>query len=94
VSTLDSPRGATKRGAGVIGVGVVACAACCAGPILGALAAIGIASAVGYLLAGVAALVVGTAAAAWFVVRRRARQRACVPDRVVSVGVPTTRRGG
>jgi uncharacterized membrane protein len=94
MSAPDTPRGGAKRTAGVIGVGVVACAACCAGPVLGVLAAIGVASVVGYLLAGVAALVVGAAAAGWFILRRGARQRACVPQRVVPVEMPTTRPGG
>lgn len=64
-----------RAGAGLLGVGAAACVACCAGPVLGALSAIGIASAAGYLLAGSAALVVGVVAAAGVVYRRRVRQR-------------------
>jgi hypothetical protein len=65
-----------KAGAGVVGVGAVACAACCAGPILGFLAAAGVTAALGAVLfgvVGVAAVVV--AALVW----RRMRVRRCLP---------------
>lgn len=41
------------------GVGVVACAACCAGPILGLLTAAGLATVGGFVMFGTIALVVG-----------------------------------
>ena len=41
-----------KENATIIGVGVAACAACCAGPILGVLAAIGLGTAAGIALFG------------------------------------------
>lgn len=66
-----------KAGAGVVGVSAVACAACCAGPILGFLAAVGVTAALGAVLfgvVGVAAVVV--AALVW---RRRRRVRPCQP---------------
>lgn len=63
-------RGEKSNGA-LIGVGVAACAVCCAGPILGVLAAIGISTGVGFALFGVGALVVGAAFAAFVVMRRR-----------------------
>ena len=76
--------------AGAVGVGAAACLACCAGPILGALSAVGIASAVGYLVAGSVAIVVGVVATAFVIARRRRRCHAC--DRpsssVVIVGAP------
>jgi hypothetical protein len=66
-----------KDGATLVGVGAVACAVCCAGPILGFLAAIGLGTAAGFAVFGVSALVVG-AAIAWFViVRRRRRAASC-----------------
>ena len=41
------------------GVGVVACVPCCAGPVLGLLAATGLATILGYARFGVVALVIG-----------------------------------
>ena len=60
-----------KDNAALVGVGAVACAACCAGPILGVLAAIGLGTAVGVALWGVGALVVGLLVLAVLVRRRR-----------------------
>jgi hypothetical protein len=65
-----------KENAAIIGVGAVACAACCAGPIIGFLGALG-------LLAGVAMFgTIGLAAAAIVVLvtrRRRRQSDACTP---------------
>lgn len=77
-----------KSSAGLLGVGAAACAACCAGPILGVLGAIGIATAAGYALAGGLALLAGGAAAAWVLHRRQA---AGVPEPVEFLASPTTR---
>ncbi len=60
-----------KDNAALVGVGAVACAACCAGPILGVLAAIGLGTAVGVALWGLGALVVGLLVLAVLVRRRR-----------------------
>lgn len=70
-----------KDGAALVGVGAAACAVCCAGPILGFLAAIGLGTAAGFAAFGVSALVVGSAIAAFVIVRRRRRRRAtsCAP---------------
>ncbi len=57
---------AGKENAAIIGVGVVACAACCAGPIIGFLAAIGLGTAAGIALSSV----LGVAIAAIGIVRR------------------------
>jgi hypothetical protein len=86
--------GVVRSGAGVLGLGAAACAACCAGPILGALGAVGVASAVGYALAGGVAVVAGIAAAAAVIARRRRRRRACAAPTgtVALVDAPTTRR--
>lgn len=60
-----------KQEAAVVGVGLAACAACCAGPILGVLTAIGLGTAAGVGLLGAGALVIGMVAATVVVVRRR-----------------------
>ena len=66
-----------KDNAAIIGVGVAACAACCAGPILGVLAAIGLGTAAGFALFGALAVVIGGAVLAVVLVRRRRRVAAC-----------------
>jgi hypothetical protein len=93
--SADTPTSPVKAGAGVLGVGAAACAACCVGPILGALSAIGIASAAGYIVAGSLALVGGLLAAAFVVVRRRRRRLACAPpaNTVTFLEAPTPRPG-
>jgi hypothetical protein len=73
---------------GALGVGAAACAACCAGPVLGAISAIGIATAVGYAIAGAVALVLGAAAAA-LVLHRRHRRGARTPERGTPVAFLT-----
>ena len=78
---------AKKENAAIIGVGVVACAACCAGPILGLLGAIGLGTAAGFALFGTFAFVVGLAAVAYVVVRRRRRIADCAVD-VAPAAVP------
>jgi hypothetical protein len=60
----------------LVGVGLAACAACCAGPMLGVLAAIGVGTAAGFLLVGLVAIAVGATAIAVVVWRRR-RTSAC-----------------
>ena len=62
---------AKKENTAIIGVGVAACVVCCAGPILGVLAAIGLGTAAGFALFGTIAILVGAAAIAFVVVRRR-----------------------
>lgn len=56
------------------GVGAVACVACCAGPLVGLLAALGIATVLGYVFFGLVAIAVGTASVA-LVLRARAKRR-------------------
>ena len=65
-----------KEGAALVGVGAVACAACCAAPIAGFLAAIGFGTAAGVALFGTIALVVGAIALAFVLTRRRRSHRA------------------
>lgn len=82
-----------KDKAALVGVGAVACAACCAGPILGFLAAIGLGTAVGFAIFGVAAIVIGAAVTLLLVRHRRRRPAgACVPTTgPVAVDMPTMR---
>lgn len=54
---------AKRENATIIGVAVAACAVCCAGPILGVLAAIGLGTAAVFALFGTIAVVIGAAAA-------------------------------
>lgn len=61
-----------RDGAAVVGVGVAACAACCAGPILGVLAAIGLTTVAGVVLFGAAGLLIALLAVT-VVVRHRHR---------------------
>ena len=66
-----------KENTAIVGVGVAACAVCCAGPILGVLAAIGLGIAAGFALFGSVAILVGAAAVALLSLRRRRRTNAC-----------------
>lgn len=69
----------TQDRSGLIGVAAVACAACCAGPILGFIAALGIAGAVTWAIGGavLAALVLAVGAEA---IRARRRRSCCEPS--------------
>jgi mercuric ion transport protein len=67
-----------KQDLTLVGAGVAACAVCCAGPILGFLAAVGLGTAVGAVLYGTIAVVIGAAVAVVAVMRRR-RRRARTP---------------
>ncbi|MGH9213815.1 MAG: hypothetical protein ACRD2C_24550 [Acidimicrobiales bacterium] len=66
-----------KASLGVLGAGAAACAACCAGPILGFLAATGIASVLGAIVFGVVGVVVVLAVATVIWQRRRRQQQRC-----------------
>lgn len=85
---------AKRDGFGLVGLGVVACVACCAGPILAVLGGLTIAGLASTLVIGVAGLVVAAVSAvAWLAVRRR-RHNSCGDggmDGPVSVAPPTTR---
>jgi hypothetical protein len=67
---------ANRDTASVVGIGVVACAACCAGPIVGALGAIGIGigTLAGAMVFGAGALVVAVIVATVLLGRRRANR--------------------
>jgi hypothetical protein len=66
-----------KENATTRGVGVAACAVCCAGPILAVPATIGLGTAAGFALFGTLSLLIGAAVAAVVLVRRRRRAAAC-----------------
>jgi hypothetical protein len=66
-----------REGTALVGAGVAACAVCCAGPIIGFLAAIGIGTAAGAMMFGVGALVVAAVVVALVIMRRRRRVAAC-----------------
>ena len=67
-----------RENAAIVGVGVAACAACCAGPILGVLAAVGVGTAAGLALFGTVAVVIGAAAGAFVLIRCRRRAADCM----------------
>ncbi len=69
-----------REGTALVGAGVAACAVCCAGPILGFLAAIGLGTVAGAMVFGGGALVIGAVVAVAVVVRRRRRVAACTID--------------
>lgn len=64
----------------MVGVGAAACAACCAGPTLAVLAAIGLGTAAGMLVFGVGALILGALVVATVVRRRRPTAATCAPS--------------
>lgn len=77
----------------MIRAGVAACAVCCAGPIVRVLAAIGLGTAAGLALFGAIAFLVGAAAFAFVLVRRRRRAATCLPsDASAPVAVELTGR--
>lgn len=75
-----------------LGIGVAACAACCAGPILGVLAAVGLTTIAGALWFGFTAAAVGALAAVFVVVRRR--RDACAPGGAEPAAVALGRSPG
>jgi mercuric ion transport protein len=70
-------------GAGVLGLGVAACAVCCAGPLLGVLGAVGL----GAVLAVVAGSLVGIGVLALVAVPLVARRRGRRPAGPVPVSL-------
>lgn len=79
-----------KENAAVVGVGAAACAVCCAGPILGVLAAIGLGSAAGFAVFGVGAIVTGALAVVLVAERRRRRRATICASAVEPVPVELT----
>jgi hypothetical protein len=70
----------------VLGLGALACAACCAGPILALLGGITILGIASSYFIGVAGLAIAAAAAiGWFVLRRRRKDSCNVRQQPVSI---------
>ena len=81
-----------KEGATIVAIGAVACAACCAGPILGFLAAIGLGTAAGFAMFGTTAIALGALAIVVVMRRRRRRSTSCASVTApVAVATPTVR---
>lgn len=80
-----------KEGIALVGVGAAACAACCAGPILGFLAAIGLGTAAGIAVFGAAGVVVAVIGLLFVLRRRRSRAVACEAPRPVDVAIGSRR---
>ena len=77
-----------------LGVGVAACAACCAGPIGAAFAAIGLGAVAGVALFGFGALLVGVLVAVVVGLRRRRHRGECsLPVEPVLVASPSCAPG-
>jgi hypothetical protein len=84
-----SAAGGTGR---ILGIGALACIACCIGPILGLLGAIGITTIAGTLAFGIAGLTIALLAIPVVRKHRRAPTCATPPDHEVAVAAPTVRR--
>jgi hypothetical protein len=82
--------GSRKEGVAVVGVGVAACAVCCAGPIGGFLAAIGLGTA-GIAVFGTIGAVVGLIVVVLVVVGRRRRRAGVCPPAGQTVLLTTAR---
>ena len=81
-----------RENATIVGVGAAACVACCAGPIIGFLAAIGIGTAAGFALFGTISLLIGALAVAFEMRRRRRSAATCsTTPTTVAVEMPTVR---
>ena len=87
----DKRRLDARTGAGVVGVSAVACAACCAGPILGFLAAVGLTAAAGAVLFGVVGVLAVVVATVVWQRRRRVPRRAPAAAEPVAVAAPRLR---
>ena len=76
-----------KQDMALIGAGASACALCCAGPILGLLAAIGLGTAAGVAVFGAAGLTIAAIGVLFVVARRRRPSTTCEPvgDQPVTV---------
>ncbi len=83
-----------KDGAKTVGLAAAACVACCAGPIIGFLGAVGLGTVLGVFVFGTAGLAVVGIRGLWWL-RRRRRHHSCVPveTRPVPVAAPTVCTG-
>ena len=83
---------AKKHGAAVVGIGATACVACCASPILGFLAAIGLGAVAGFALFGTVGLTVAVIALIALYLRRQGRPTCRPVDTTVQIEAPRYER--
>lgn len=77
----------------VVGIGIAACAACCAGPILAVLGGLSVVGTIGSLFVGAAGIAVAMlAGAAYLGVRRRSTEPSCSTDSEPVRVAPPSRR--
>lgn len=91
--TAATPR--KRDGFGVVGIGLAACAACCAAPIVAFVGGLSLAGAVSSLFIGVSGLLVALLAGVGYVILRQRRTRvACstAPAGPVPAAAPVRRR--
>ena len=69
----------TKGAMSLMGVGAAACAACCAVPIIGVIAAAGLATALAYAAVGAIALAIAVPGLIW-AIRKKRTQASCAVD--------------
>ena len=84
-----------KSAGGPVGLGVAACAACCAGPIVGLIGGLGLTATAGAWLLGSTAIaaILAVLTIGYLVTRRAHRQRAarCAPETLVHLDAPVRR---
>ena len=84
---MSTPR---RNGPSILGVGVAACLACCAGPLLAFLSGLGLAGLASTLMLGAAGLAITAIAIVAILVVRRQRTNCAVPaDDPGAVQAPT-----
>jgi hypothetical protein len=86
----ETPRSTKLANVGLIGAAVAACAVCCAGPIIGVLAAIGLTTGLAAIAFSALAVVAVAAIGAALLLRRRARAR-CAPKRLTDIEILAVR---
>jgi mercuric ion transport protein len=79
----------TRRGLGIVGLGAVACAGCCAGPVLAFLGGLGLAALAGTFLFGAIGLIAVAIAVGGYVALRPARTTSGSPATSVPIAAPS-----
>jgi hypothetical protein len=82
----ETPRATKRSNIGLTAAAAVACAVCCAGPIIGVLAAIGLTTGLAAIAIPALAVVAVAAIGAALLLRRRARAR-CAPQRFSDIEI-------
>jgi hypothetical protein len=91
MTTRNEQTNKNRKPFGILGIGAAACAACCAGPILGFVAATGVLTATGLALFGAVGLLIAIPGIA-LIARRRARPPTCTPEGEPVTVAPPSRR--